>query len=133
MKVHDYFAGFERGIRKNRKIGRLERPIAFMAFSETLGFLRCDFTFWDGSALAISEFMDTSAGYPKKTDYSYHYVRGGQTVFRYDSAPHHREIGTFPHHKHIGAREELATASPPTLSAVFAEIEEYLGKEALPT
>jgi hypothetical protein len=50
-------------------------------------------------------------------------------MFRYDNAPHHPEIGTFPHHKHIGAREALAPAAPPTLSAVFAEIEKYLGKE----
>jgi len=129
VKVHDYFESFERGIHKNRKMGHLERPIVFLAFSETLGFLRCDFTFWDGSTLAISESIDTSADYPEKTDYSYQYVRGGQTVFRYDSAPHHAEIATFPHHKHVGAREKLAPASPPTLSAVFAEIEKYLGKE----
>ncbi len=68
MKVHGYFESFERGIRKNRRIGRLERPIVFLAFSETLGFLRCDYTFWDGSTLAISESVDTSAGYPEKTD-----------------------------------------------------------------
>lgn len=129
MKVHDYFENFERGMRKNRKIGRLERPIVFLAFSETLGLVRSDFIFWDGSTLAISESVDTSAGYPEKTDYSYQYVRGGQTVFRYDNAPHHPEIATFPHHKHVGAREELAPASPPTLSTVFAEIEQYLGKE----
>ncbi|MEW5717590.1 MAG: DUF6516 family protein [Chloroflexota bacterium] len=100
-----------------------------MAFTETLGALHCDFTFWDGSRLAISESIDTSAGYPEKTDYSYHYTRGEQTVFRYDSAPHYPEIATFPHHKHVGAREEPIAAAPPTLSVVFAEAEEYLTKE----
>lgn len=129
MNIRDYFESFERGIRENRKIGRLERPIVFWVFSDTLGLLRCDFVLWDGSKLAISESIDTSAGYPEKTDYTYHYARNEQTVFRYDSAPHYPEIATFPHHKHIGAREEPVPASPPTLSAIFAEIEQYLGKD----
>ena len=129
MKIRDYFDSFERGIHKNRKIGRLERPIVFLAFGETFGLVRCDLTLWDGSILTISESIDTSTGYPEKTDYSYQYVRSGQTAFRYDNAPHHPEIATFPHHKHVGAREEPVPASPPTLSAIFAEIEKYLGKE----
>ena len=129
MNIQDYFESFERGIRENRKVGRLERPIIFLAFTETLGTLRCDFVLWNGSELTINESIDTTAGYPDKTDYSYHYVREGQNIFRYDSAPHYPEIATFPHHKHMGAREEPVSAAPPTLSAVFAEIEEYLGKD----
>lgn len=114
MNIRDYFESFE-------------RPIVFFAFTETLGLVRCDLALWDGSKLTISESVDTSADYPEKTDYSYHYVRGEHTIFRYDSAPHHPGISTFPHHKHVGATEEPRPAAPPTLSAIFAEIEGYLG------
>ena len=34
VNIRDYFQSFERGIHKNRKIGRLERPIVFLAFTE---------------------------------------------------------------------------------------------------
>lgn len=25
----------------------------------------------------------------------------GNMVFRYDNAPHHKDVSTFPHHKHL--------------------------------
>lgn len=38
--------------------------------------------------------------------YSYHVFKNSTTVIRWDNAPHHPDIKTFPHHKHIGARLE---------------------------
>jgi hypothetical protein len=39
--------------------------------------------------------------------YSYYWLRSDETVIiGWDNAPHHEEIGTFPHHKHIGDRIE---------------------------
>ena len=45
----------------------------------------------------------------------------------YDNAPHHHEILTFPHHKHIGPQDKLAESPEPTLSEILAEIEKLLG------
>jgi len=40
--------------------------------------------------------------------YSYHYQDGnGKVIFRYDMAPHHIEIETFPHHKHINSEKVI--------------------------
>jgi len=36
-------------------------------------------------------------------------------------APHHREIETFPHHKHVGP-EKLIETSAPSLAYVLDEI-----------
>ena len=94
MTIYDYFAGLERGIRQNRKIGYLAEPLVTVVFDEHRGFLHCDVFFWDGSKLAISETVDTSPGYPRVTDYSYTYLRENQHVFRYDNAPHHPELWT---------------------------------------
>jgi hypothetical protein len=58
--------------------------------------------------------------------YAYTYVRAGRRVFRYDNAPHHPEVVTYPHHKHIGAADRLAPADQPSLSEVLAEIENWL-------
>jgi len=54
------------------------------------------------------------------------YVRGGQRVFRYDNAPHHPEILTFPHHKHLGPEDTSAESSAPILSNILAEVAKLL-------
>jgi len=59
-------------------------------------------------------------------DYTYTYLRAGQRVFRYDSAPQHPEIVTFPHHKHIGPQDRVTPADQPSLSQVLAEIAGWL-------
>lgn len=39
--------------------------------------------------------------------YSYYWLRpDGSTIIGWDNAPHHREVETFPHHKHIGENIE---------------------------
>jgi hypothetical protein len=43
----------------------------------------------------------------------------------YDNAPHHPEIFTFPHHKHIG-ENRIAPTDQPSISQVLIEIKEYL-------
>ncbi len=41
-------------------------------------------------------------------------------VFRYDNAPHHVEITTFPHHKH--EVDDIRASNEPTLYDVLLEI-----------
>lgn len=127
MRIHDYFAGVERGIRENRKIGFLEQPIVAKAFDEHHGLLRVNVYFWDGSRLTIEEAISTEQGYPEIFRYSYTYTREAIHIFRYDNAPHHPEILTFPHHKHVGPSETPTAAEKPSLAQVFAEIETHLG------
>jgi hypothetical protein len=39
--------------------------------------------------------------------YSYHWQeKKGKTIIRWDNAPHHKEVKTFPHHKHTLDVEE---------------------------
>lgn len=33
--------------------------------------------------------------------YAYHVSKGSELIIRWDNAPHHRQIRTFPYHKHI--------------------------------
>jgi hypothetical protein len=56
--------------------------------------------------------------------YSYHYQdASGQLIFRYDDTPHHTEIDSFPHHKHIEQERNVVASEPPTLVGVLGEIE----------
>lgn len=61
------------------------------------------------SLLATLEFTDQSRLHIKdylfddgKRKYSYHWQSAkGELISRWDNSPHHQEIATFPHHKHL--------------------------------
>ncbi|MFM6663415.1 MAG: DUF6516 family protein, partial [Microcystis panniformis] len=58
-----------------------------------------------------------------KIKYRYHYMNEAQTmIFRYDNAPHHVEIATFPHHKH--EVDDIKESLEPSLEQVLLEIAE---------
>lgn len=81
--------------------------------------------FSDGSQLQVVEKLIVERYTSVKARYTYHYQRAdGTLVFRYDNVPHHPEIVTFPHHKHVG--DTIAAARPPDLSEVLREIDGFL-------
>lgn len=61
----------------------------------------------------------------KEYDYSYHWQdKDGKLIIRWDNSPQHRELRTYPHHKHISGRIE--ESSEIDLGNVLKEIEESL-------
>ena len=128
MKIGDYFSSIERSLRRV-KGAELHGQITSLASDDFNGLLRCRVFFWDASYLDIYEVVSTELGYPVKVHYSYTYMQSDDCIFRYDNAPHHPEIGTHPHHKHVGPRDTLSAAREPTLSQVLSEIETLLEKE----
>ncbi len=64
-------------------------------------YLKGRLIFVDSSILEIAIFTSESRNSVSVDKYRYHYMDNqGQMMFRYDNAPHHREISSFPHHKH---------------------------------
>lgn len=41
-------------------------------------------------------------------------------IFRYDNAPHHREVKSFPHHKHVS--NKVTDSKEPGLNDILLEI-----------
>jgi len=83
--------------------------------------------FWNHSLLQFIEVLVTSGVTLVKTDYAYHYQDSSDNlIFRYDNAPHHPEISTHPHHKHIPT--DIIAANPPHLQRVLQEIDTHLYK-----
>lgn len=87
-------------------------------------FIKGQLTFLDGSELHFMEFLFFGSGMIKEK-YSYHYMKSGKVVFRYDNAldPKAKSLPTFPQHKHIG--KKILPAVEPTLKSVLKELEEY--------
>lgn len=54
--------------------------------------------FIDGSILRIKDYLFLAG----KRKYSYHWQNViGNLIIRWDNSPHHKEVSTFPHHKHL--------------------------------
>ena len=89
------------------------------------GRVRGRLRFYDGSTLTFEEKVIKRGRSIEKISYRYHYQRpDGTLVFRYDNAPHHPEVFTFPDHVHIEGRVEAA--EPPDLSRVLRRIDGLL-------
>jgi hypothetical protein len=70
--------------------------------SPSTAYLKGNILFVDGSTLSIFQHIRLSDTETRITDYRYHYMSPEKRmVFRYDNAPHHGEVDTHPHHKHI--------------------------------
>ncbi|MBD3196392.1 MAG: hypothetical protein GF317_15140 [Candidatus Lokiarchaeota archaeon] len=61
--------------------------------------------------------------------YSYHWQKPeGSLMVRWDNSPHHKELKTFPHHKHC---PDLKASYETTFGDVLKEIENILESEKL--
>jgi hypothetical protein len=77
--------------------------------------------FADESRLDFKEVVSIQPRRVIKLSYSYQYMKGDETVFRYDNAEHHWRVKSFPHHKHVGRK--VIAAPEPTLKQVLEEID----------
>jgi len=58
----------------------------------------------DNSELYIREYVDEEE---EERNYSYHWQsRDEKLIIRWDNAPYHKNIRTYPHHKHINDKVE---------------------------
>ncbi|ASJ09295.1 hypothetical protein A3L11_08660 [Thermococcus siculi] len=71
----------------------------------------------DGSVLHIREFVSD-----EEYNYSFQWQRNGELIIRWDNAPHHRDLPTFPHHKHVGSDKNVLPSSEITLEEVLKAI-----------
>jgi uncharacterized protein (DUF2344 family) len=84
----------------------------------SLGILFADgkIVFYNDSILEFTESIT-----PDRFKYRYHYMdTGGHLIFRYDNVPHHREIASFPDHKHYP--NTVIESEPVDLRQVIEEI-----------
>jgi hypothetical protein len=70
----------------------------------------------DGSLLFAREFYNQN-----ERHYSFHWQdANGVMLVRWDDAPHHRHLTTFPYHKHI--KDQVVESLPVGLPQVLQEI-----------
>jgi hypothetical protein len=123
MRIEEYFHQIDAVLALFPQVAL--KTMSYDQRSDTKGFIRGVLLFDDGSELHVREFVDVSAGI-ERFKYSYHYMRGGHLVFRYDNAADitARDFATYPHHKHVG--EVIQACAAPTLQEVLEEIVAHL-------
>lgn len=88
-------------------------------YSTNQGYIGGSIIFRNDHRLDFVEVKNTDI--KAKIKYRYHYMDERQgMIFRYDNAPHHPEITSFPHHKH--EIEGVKASSEPMLDDVLLEI-----------
>jgi hypothetical protein len=125
-RLHHYLARLQHTILSRQEIEVAEMEI--LDRSDRLGQTSefyARLRFHDDSQLTIVEKLIVERFTIIKARYAYHYQQAdGALVFRYDNVPHHPEIKTHPHHKHIG--DSIVATQPPDLGEVLREIDSIL-------
>ena len=80
-----------------------------------------------GHLLEVGEALGLSSGALTFLSYRYHLQdTNNKMIFRYDNAPHHRHLSSFPHHKH---ESDTVTASfKPSVDRVIQEMVDTLSQ-----
>ena len=91
-----------------------------------LGELYLDLSYPDGSELHVDLRANLSGDYPVWPTYRFHYFHPTTGLrFRYDNAPHHRDLSNFPHHLHLST-EAILPYGPPHIKPLAAAIQWHL-------
>jgi hypothetical protein len=62
----------------------------------------------DGGLLEIAEFFALEANTITVENYKFHWQDSqGRLIKRWDNAPHHPEVESFPHHLHDGSEDKV--------------------------
>jgi len=114
--IFGYFREVELRLKNTEIIA--DKSLDLREFSSTEGMLRGRLLFVDGSMLEFMEYLQEE----NRLKYRFHLMdREGSMVFRYDNAPHHKDVSTFPHHKHLS--DNVAESDDKGIMDVLDEIE----------
>jgi len=84
-------------------------------------FLKIKAELVDGSVLYIREFVSEN-----EYNHSFQWQKDEKLIIRWDNAPHHKYVETFPHHKHVGSKDNVQLSEEISLEDVLMVIEKKL-------
>ncbi len=115
--IEDYFLQVEEILREFPSIR--SRVLTQKTYNHYQGYISGKIVFENGHSLEFAEVVDTEQ--TTKIKYRYQYMDEKQSlIFRYDNAPHHKEVKSFPHHKH--APNKVTDSKEPHLNDILLEV-----------
>jgi len=88
------------------------------------GFLDCRVLLIDESELFVTEYFTVLKDKLYRDKYSYHLQKNDKLIKRWDNAPHHRELSTFPFHIHM--KNGVHESKEMTVEDILDEISEII-------
>ena len=77
--------------------------------------------YFENGVLDILEVVKITDNHLSKKKYKYHFRnQNNEMIFRYDNAPHHQNVDTFPYHKHLP--DSIIESTVPNISQILSEI-----------
>jgi hypothetical protein len=87
------------------------------------GYIRLVASFINGAELHLFEYRLRD----EVEKYAYHLQdAGGRFILRYDNRPHHPEVETFPHHKHLADNPDPQPSRRPPIRDLLVEASKYV-------
>jgi len=118
--IRKFIENLEKIISSNTSVLSSNIEKHFGPSSDTV-YLRGSILFINSSTLDIAILAKESLKAISIEKYRFQYMdKQGQMLFRYDNAPHHPELSSFPEHKHVGDR--TISLPQPDLKNIFNEI-----------
>ena len=97
--------------------------------SQKTAYIKAKIRFVDNSFLSVFHHVHYEDGL-FNFDYRYHYMDSlSLMTFRYDNAPHHPEVKSFPHHKHTSSG--IKESGMPNIRDILSEIHHHIIKGLL--
>ena len=121
--IHDYFSKVQKKLDASRWI-IIEQSVNFNFVSDEMGIITGKLVFIDNSILEFMELVSK-----KEAEYRFQFMdQNKEMVNRWDSAPHHKEIATFPYHMHTkkGVKESKKVNFVEILDIVVGKVIENL-------
>ena len=110
--IHDYFSKVQKKLDASRWI-IIEQSVNFDFISDEMGIITGKLAFIDNSILEFMELVSK-----KEVEYRFQFMnKTHELIARWDSAPHHRELTTFPYHMHT--REGVKESKKVTLFEIL--------------
>ena len=123
MQVIDYFSEIQSLIRSSIFVENVD--VEYEVKSRSIGIVHGILGMIDGSTLQFMELINIKRDKVIHLKYRFHLMDvNDKIVFRYDNSPHHPEIATYPHHKHVKGEAVPRRSKEVGLKDVLLEIEE---------
>lgn len=129
MNASDYHQQFVQAVRDISAI--LKTDIEFREIDEKECYLKAVITFTRGYTLHLAEYIAIKDEQITRLKYRYQLLDNqDKPISRWDNAPHHKQVKTFPHHRHdergqVHAAREM---TPTDAIAISLEIIETKSK-----
>ncbi len=133
MTIQEYLQELDESISAAPEVVHVEilRRTVWDTGMEVIGLYRYKLSMSDGSLLELMERLVQERQSVTVTKYRCHWQdKEARIIKRWDNAPHHQQVKTFPHHRHDGSETNVVSHEAVTGLEVLEFVTSQLASQA---